>query len=343
MKLAAESQRFQELAPLLQPYGLDGTTDPKYIMSVLEKRREALLKDTVTVKEEKDRLLKKLEETQQRVKITETECTKLSDRIQWLESKVLNGGKSLLDHTNEQQKLIEMKQQELEESRLREQDIRLKLAEHELTANEIKGALVAHQTAVEVKLRKLQKLRFKLHTTREELEKSHKDNFRQRKHLIALQVDLRRELKLKRLIIDNFVPTVIRKLVENRIQHKEKDDGYYLAPVETTVMQTVKRPPMNKVLKLPLFHRSDSGTVHAFENVHYHDENILQLQLEMPKHLTTRYIPPRSNPYITSLMKRAFELAEQETVIDVGRQSHRKRYGQFSHNKKRYIHAFLLS
>ena len=188
----AETQMLQELAPVLQQYGLDGATDPKYIMAMLEKRREALLKDTVTVKEEKDRLLKKLEETQQRVKFTETECSKLQDRIQWLESKVLNGGKSLLDHTNEQQKLIEMKQQELAESRLREQDIRLKLAEHELTANEIKGALVAHQTEVEVKLRKLQKLRFKLHTTKEELDKSHKDYFRQRKNLIALQVDLKR-------------------------------------------------------------------------------------------------------------------------------------------------------
>ena len=133
---------------------------------------------------------------------------------------------------------------------------------------------------------------------------------------------------MKRLIIDNFVPTVIRKLVENRIEQKEKEDGYYLLPVDRTAQQqTVKRPAMNKALKLPLFHRSDSGTVHAFEDVHYHDENILQLQLEMPKHLTTRYIPPRSNPYITSLMKRAFELAEQETVIDVGRHAHRKRYG----------------
>ena len=83
----AETERLKELAPLLQPYGLDPTTDdldPKYIMSVLERRREALLQDTVTVKEEKDRLLKKLEETQQRVKITETECSKLTDRIQWL-------------------------------------------------------------------------------------------------------------------------------------------------------------------------------------------------------------------------------------------------------------------
>ena len=63
--------------------------------------------------------------------------------------------------TNEQQLLVDMKQQEQAESTLTEQNVQLKLTKHDLTANEIKGALVAHQTDVEVKFRKLQNLWFR--------------------------------------------------------------------------------------------------------------------------------------------------------------------------------------
>lgn len=162
-----DDKHFQELLPLLESYGFGHTRDPKEIMELLENRKRELLRDNLTVKEEKDRLLRKLEETQDRVKGAKEDCFKLYDRIDWLESKVLNGGKSLLDHTNEQQKLVEQRKKELEEQKEREDDILRKIAEQELSTNEVKEIISSLDGEIVYKRNKLGRLSGKLDKVRD--------------------------------------------------------------------------------------------------------------------------------------------------------------------------------
>lgn len=164
-----EEQRLKELAALLAPYGVDPSADPQEIMCQLDERRNELLNDSKTVKDERDKLLKRLDETQSLVRNTSEECKKLSEKIQWLESKVLTGGKSLVDHTNEQQKLIQAKQQELAEQTERYEEMRRKLQENELTTTELRSNVESLEAELHTKTKKLKKLSQKFYFSKEEL------------------------------------------------------------------------------------------------------------------------------------------------------------------------------
>lgn len=91
-------------------------------------------------------------------------------------------------------------------------------------------------------------------------------------------------------------------------------DEYKLASLNSNFV--LQRPAINRMTKTPLYSLSETGTVHMVDNVHYLDENILQLHPELPKRRTKDYVPPSRDPYITSLIKRAVEDAEKEVCVD---------------------------
>lgn len=187
-----EEQRLKELASLLAPYGVDPSADPQDIMSQLDDRRKELVNDSKTLKEEKDRLLKRLDETQSLVKNTAEECKKLSEKIQWLESKVLTGGKSLVDHTNEQQKLIQAKQQELAEQTEKYEEMRRKLQENELTTTELRSNAESLDAELHTKTKKLKKLSQKLYFSKEELASAHDEHVNTMNELENVLMELKK-------------------------------------------------------------------------------------------------------------------------------------------------------
>lgn len=187
-----EEQRLKELASLLAPYGVDPSADPQDIMSQLDERRTELLNDSKTVKEERDKLIKRLDETQCLVKNTSEECKKLSEKIQWLESKVLTGGKSLVDHTNEQQKLIQAKQQELAEQTERYEEMRRKLQENELTTTELRTNVESLEAELHTKTKKLKKLSQKLYFSKEELSSANDEHDNTMKELENVLIELKK-------------------------------------------------------------------------------------------------------------------------------------------------------
>jgi hypothetical protein len=187
-----EEQRLRELAPLLEPYGLDPTSEPGLIMEKLAERRKALLQDNLTMKAEKDNLLRKLDETESLVKNTEVECSKLSERIGWLESKVLTGGKDLVDHTNEQQKLIQAKQQELAEQIERYEEMKKRLQEEELSIEELRVNADAFEAELHTKMKKYKKLTLKQQTMQDDVEKAHDDHKINVKELETVLMELKK-------------------------------------------------------------------------------------------------------------------------------------------------------
>lgn len=187
-----EEQRLRELAALLEPYGLDPTTDPSVIMEKLAEKRKELLQDNLTMKVEKDMLLNKLDETENLVRSTEEECSKLSERIGWLESKVLTGGKDLVDHTNEQQKLLQAKQMELAEQLERYEEMKKRLEEEELTMEELRVNADAFERELQAKARKYKKLTHKCQSIKEETEKAHDNHSSSMKELETVLMELKK-------------------------------------------------------------------------------------------------------------------------------------------------------
>lgn len=335
---AEEEERLRELAAMLEPYGLDPTTDPSVIMEKLAERRKELLQDNLTMKVEKDMLLGKLDETESLVRNTEEECSKLSERIGWLESKVLTGGKDLVDHTNEQKKLLQSKQAELAEQLERYEEMRKRLEEEELTMEELRVNADAFENELQAKSRKYKKLTNRCTSLKDETEKAHDNHSSNMRELETMLMELKkwvflfilntmclffltklnlwicREFALKNVIIDNFIPLSSRKLMEKRMRWDEAEQSYRLAPIDAS--NALERPPVDRAMVLPLFNISDRGEVIMVKNVHYSNENILQLHPELPQRRTRDYIPPSTDPLLTSLLRRAIDEIESEIVVD---------------------------
>ena len=182
-----------EIESLLEPYGIDPHgLEPKQIVKLLEERRVELLRNNQIVKEEKDRLLAQLDRAKTKIQYSDAECTKLMEKINWFESKVLNGGKNLLDYTNEQQKLIQLKQRELKEQKVRQDDIRRKIEEHELSATEINEVITKMETEIEYKEVKNAKLCSKIEKVREQAARTQETHGQRRAEMETCQLELQK-------------------------------------------------------------------------------------------------------------------------------------------------------
>jgi hypothetical protein len=116
------------------------------------------------------------------------------------------------------------------------------------------------------------------------------------------------------MIIDNFIPPASRKLIEKRIVWDDEGNEYRLALLDSS--NAVQRPTVDRSMKLPLFNISESGVVHMLDRVHFSDENVLQLHPQLPRRRTKDYVPPSTDPFITSLVRRAIDEAEKDIFID---------------------------
>lgn len=94
--------------------------------------------------------------TEEEIDVEATE--KLTSRIKAMESKMLVGGKNIVDHTNEQQRQLEQRQTELRERRTKERTMLRQLEEQEEATQEVRETFTSLQQEVELKRRKLRKV-----------------------------------------------------------------------------------------------------------------------------------------------------------------------------------------
>lgn len=166
------------------------------------------------------------------------DAEKLTNRIRQMESKLLQGGRNIVDHTNEQQRELERKTQEIAEQKRREREWRQKLAEQEENTLEVRDTCSSLQQEVELKRRKLRKLFAKLQNVRAEVRDSAEANSRERRELEELQSELLKKLKLKYVIIDNFVPVGEKNRLLCRLRYDEEGDEWGLRPKSPSSRQT---------------------------------------------------------------------------------------------------------
>lgn len=83
---------------------------------------------------------------------------KLQAKIKAMESKMLVGGKDILDHTHDQQRQLERSMAELREQKQRERMMLRQLEEHEEVTQEVRETFSSLQQEVEMKRKKLRKI-----------------------------------------------------------------------------------------------------------------------------------------------------------------------------------------
>lgn len=121
-----------------------------------------------------------------------------------------------------------------------------------------------------------------------------------------------RELKLKKLIVDNFIPRKLRKEIEERIRYDETRDKYILVRRTDT---TYEQPPVNRMLLNPYLNLTRFPRLPKQTNVYYSDENLLALEPEPPVPRSQALVLEEEDPAITSMIAETMRELNQELVI----------------------------
>nr|AIN36848.1 KIF3B [Eriocheir sinensis] len=146
----------------------------------LDEERNRILNDQHMIAEEKERYLSELKSKEAELNASREVQEKLMGRIQTMESKLLRGGKNIIDHTNEQQRALQLRTQELMDQKKREREMLQRLGKEEESSCEIASTFSSLQAEVEAKTRKLKKLFAKLQSVKQEMGDLHEEFCRDR-------------------------------------------------------------------------------------------------------------------------------------------------------------------
>lgn len=189
----------------------------------LEMERQRLIHNSHIIDEEKQRILSALTEREHELERERQEQLSLTSKIRQMQSKLLSGDGNLLDRTRKQETLLGQRRAELAEQRRREREVLQRLEVQELETAEIKQIFASLQQEVEAKRRKFQKLNNRLQQMRLELRDNEITNASERQNLEQTVLEMNKELALKWLIIDNFIPPNVVENIKEKAQFDENE------------------------------------------------------------------------------------------------------------------------
>ncbi|XP_072182221.1 kinesin-II 95 kDa subunit-like [Diadema setosum] len=274
----------------------------------LEQEKQAILANQNMIAEEKQRLVAEVQSRQEEVKKQQQQRDILDSKIKAMESKLLVGGKSIMDHTNEQEKRLEEQRLKLIEEKKQEREMEMKLKEKDENTEELQETYSSLQQEVEVKTKKLKKLFAKLQAYKSDIQDLQDEHARERQDLEQTQNELIRELKLKKLIADNFIPPEEKTKITTRAVFDEETEEWLLTPLAKAEgpQQMAKRPVSAVGNRRPI---ADYAKMAAQMggNPRYKAENILSVDLDMPNRTTRDYEGPTVAPRVQAALDAALQ------------------------------------
>lgn len=274
----------------------------------LEQEKQAILANQNMIAEEKQKLVQEVLARQSQIRKQQEARDSLQAKIQAMEGKLLVGGKSIMDHTNQQERELEQRRLKLAEEKRIEREMQQTLETKDEGTLELRDTYSSLQQEVEIKTKKLKKLFAKLQAVKSDIQDLQEEHVRERQELEQTQDELMRELKLKVLIIDNFIPPEEKTKIIQRAEFDEEGDQWMLRPLAKTEgpQQMAKRPVSAVGNRRPV---TDYAKMAAQMggNPRYKAENVLQVELDMPNRTTRDYEGPTVAPRVQAALDAALQ------------------------------------
>ncbi|GIY34077.1 kinesin-like protein KIF3B [Caerostris darwini] len=292
--------------------------------NLLQEERVAYLNEQNLMTEEKEKIMRDIKAKDEELRLENEAKEKIRKHINELEAKLLCGGKNIIDHTNEQQRILEKRRQELAEQKCIEREMQAKLLEEEESTLEKKETYDSLQQEVDMKTKKLKKLFQRFQTLKDDINDESEINSFERQDKEQTIEALTRDLKLSNLVIDNFVnPEDKAKFLEH-VKYDEDEDAYVIFPSEMSYshFNPAERPASANHLRRPMTgHAMKMNRLHS-SKPRYKCENIVVVDFAIPRKRTIEHYEPEMDPYAREAIKNM--LADQIINVQFLRQNAEK-------------------
>ena len=215
----------------------------------LSVERDLLSTDTTMLAEERERLNREVSAKEEALSRQRKEQEAVKAKIKAMESKLLTGdgrdAGNIKERTNEQHKMLEARKAEVAAKKAAAREAARQLEEREERDVELEKTYTSLQAEVDAKTKRLRKLFSKMQGTKQEIQDVTEEYNRDRRDLEETQRELMKELKLKLLLIDNFIPPAEKAKLLSRAQYDEERDAWFMATPGRTASNTIAKRPVS--------------------------------------------------------------------------------------------------
>jgi len=289
-----EDQEFDPLSSL-------PPEDIEKLQAEVEAEKKQLLESKDIANEEKQRIIKELEERVDELAKERQSRMEMSSKLKKMEEKLLIGGVNIFDRVNSQQRELEETQLKIEEKRRIEREHQRQLELKQETQLQMEEHYASLQEEADVKSRKLQKLWKRFQALKSEICDLQDEFRKEREDLLDTIREISRDLNLKTSIIENFIPEKDRAKIEKRVSYDEENDEWILAPLtHLNLINKVKRPvslyglryPTSQYAKTMMLASAERGSYinsHAKSHNQHSYNYEYDYDLEIPDEVCMRY------------------------------------------------------
>lgn len=242
-----------------------------------EEERKAIEAAKNLAEEQKAVLLEDIQKKEEENRSAKEHQQKLLKKLKAMEEKLVTGSQ-MMEQAVRQEQELQRTQQELErrqrENEMRERALREKEEENFL----LEKKFSSQKEEIEESDRKLKKLWTKFQVAQAEVNDLQGEFQREREDMIDTIRVLTRQLKLKSLCIEQFIPTQEVAILEKRAIWSEENDEFSLPKLELSGNQLRAKASSKRNTELG---RMGKGA--------YRQEDIVNLDIELPERTTEEY------------------------------------------------------
>jgi len=270
-----------------------------------EAKRQEVEAQRDIAESEKKKLLAEVDLEEQKTMKEQQKKAELEAKLSKMEEKMV-AGKRVMEHAMLQEQELKKQQRRLRKQQQKEEELKQQEEQQKLENEQLQERCASQEEQVQKLTAKLQKLWDKYQKAQQEMVDIQHFNQSEREDMLSMIRDLRQTLKLKALIMENFVPMQEIQNTQERAVWDAEEDEWRLEPAMMEKDSRPVRPGSALGLARPTSQFARLNRAMGDPNPRYMYESILMTDLDLPERTTEDF---EVHPVLGENIERALILA----------------------------------